>query len=314
MEFIHLAGKPPIDTQSQVLLIGKFDGVHKGHIQLLQTARSYLEAGDILSVMSFSEHPLWVLRQNPEYKHSLTPVQEKIKILSDFGVKRFYQIAFTQEYAQVLADDFVLEHLLSLHIKRIVVGEGFRFGHKGQGDIQKLILLCSQIGVQVTVVPHINANGEKISSTTIRNYVLEGKVEAAQALLGRPYRITGHVIHGDALGRQLGFPTANLETVDGYILPKPGIYAGIAEIHSDLSGNEFWNCLISAGYRSTVGGTEYCMEAHLLDYSGNLYDKTLSLSFLSYFRDEIEFNNLDALVDQMNIDKDNATAFFGTKR
>ncbi|WAH39157.1 riboflavin kinase [Alicyclobacillus dauci] len=155
-------------------------------------------------------------------------------------------------------------------------------------------------------------NNRKVSSSDIRNHVKTGRVEAAQALLGRPYTITGPVIHGAGVGHQLGFPTANLGGLDEFALPAPGVYEGIAEIHSSpLEGNTFWYTLISVGYRPTVNGKSYEIEAYLLDFDGDLYGKDLSVSFIRRARDEIKFSGVDALIAQMHLDESIARDRFG---
>lgn len=308
MEFIDITSKPPVDKTPIVLAIGKFDGVHRGHQQLLQIARE--NSNEALAVMCFSDHPHWVLKRNHDYSKSLTPLMDKMKLLESLGVKRFYNIHFTKQYAQISAEEFVLEHLSRLNIKRIVVGEGFHFGKARESDTNDLVKLCERIGIPVTVIPLLKEGNELICSTTIRSFVKNGEVDAAQKLLGRPYCLTGHVIHGEALGRTLGFPTINLGgAIDDYVLPKPGIYLGIVEIDNNV--NEQWKVLISAGYRPTVEGETYLVEAYLINFSGDLYGKQVSLSFLSFLREEIKFSNLDLLVEQMKHDEHLAKSFFG---
>ncbi|OAB26083.1 riboflavin biosynthesis protein RibF [Paenibacillus macquariensis subsp. defensor] len=309
MEYIEITSKPPEDTTPLVLVIGKFDGVHRGHSQLLHTA-SEVDDG-MLAVMSFSDHPTWVVKNDPAYDKSLTPLHHKMELLQNHGVKRFYNIHFTKDYAQITAKEFVLDHLSRLNIKHIVVGEGFHLGKARESDTLDLIRLCKQIGIPVTVIPLLKEDGEKIDSTTIRSLIKNGEMVAAQSLLGRPYTLRGTVIHGQALGRTLGFPTINLGgEVDQYVLPKPGVYLGVAEIVNGDHGKERQNALISAGYRPTVEGETYLIEAYLLDYSGDLYETHVSLSFVSFLREEIKFSDLDELVAQMKLDERDAFVFF----
>ncbi|OAB42569.1 bifunctional riboflavin kinase/FAD synthetase [Paenibacillus antarcticus] len=309
MEYIEITSKPPEDSTPIVLVIGKFDGVHRGHSQLLHTASEFQDG--MLTVMSFSEHPSWIVKKDPAYDKSLTPVHHKMELLQNDGVKRFYNIHFTKDYAQITAKEFVLDHLSRLNIKHIVVGEGFHLGKARESDTLDLIRLCKQIGIPVTVIPLLKEVGEKIDSTAIRSLIKNGEVVAAQGLLGRPYTVRGNVIHGEALGRTLGFPTINLGgEVAQYVLPKPGVYLGIAEIVNGDHGQERRNALISAGYRPTVEGETYLIEAYLLDYSGDLYEKKVSLSFVSFLREEIKFSDLDELVEQMKLDERDAFVFF----
>lgn len=309
MEYIEITSKPPEDTTPLVLVIGKFDGVHRGHSQLLHTASEVHDG--MLAVMSFSDHPTWVVKNDPAYDKSLTPLHHKMELLQNHGVKRLYNIHFTKDYARITAEEFVLDHLSRLNIKHIVVGEGFHLGKARESDTLDLIRLCKQIGIPVTVIPLLKEDGEKIDSTTIRSLIKNGEMVGAQSLLGRPYTLRGTVIHGQALGRTLGFPTINLGgEVDQYVLPKPGVYLGVAEIVNGDHGKERRNALISAGYRPTVEGETYLIEAFLLDYSGDLYETHVSLSFVSFLREEIKFSDLDELVEQMKLDERDALLFF----
>jgi len=310
MELIEITSKPPYDTTPLILVIGKFDGVHLGHQAILNTANNLRNQGETLAVLSFSDHPLWVIKKESEYQKKLTPDEEKIAILKGFGVRRYYRVNFTKEYADISSDEFILEHISQLNVKRIVVGEGFHFGKGGDSSVAELISLCEQIDVSVTIVPHIRENGMKISSSHIRSLVTSGKMEAVLSHLGRPYTITGEVVHGEALGRTLGFPTINLGSTESYVFPKPGVYLGTVEIHND-DENEFWNVIISAGYRPTVNGEGYLVEAYLIDYSGDLYGKTVSVSFIRYMREEIKFTGLDPLIEQMELDKIEAKKLLG---
>ncbi|MFC5650930.1 bifunctional riboflavin kinase/FAD synthetase [Paenibacillus solisilvae] len=311
MEYIEVSSKPPKDSTAISLVIGKFDGVHSGHAKLLQKVREYMDC--TLAVMSFSDHPNWILKNDVDFQKSLTPLDHKMELLKLFGVERYYNIQFTKQFAQISAKEFVMEHLSRLNIKHIVVGEGFHLGKGRESDTNDLINLCQQIEVPVTVIPLVKANDVKISSTTIRTMIRDGQVEVAQALLGRPYSVIGSVIHGKALGRTLGFPTINLSGVlEQYVLPKPGIYLGVADIYNDGSPNMQKNTLISAGYRPTVDGESYSIEAYLLDFSGDLYGETVELMFHRYLRPELQFSGLDQLVEQMKLDKLYAQTYFET--
>lgn len=311
MEIIQVLSAPPSGSHGMVLCIGKFDGLHVGHQALLRVARQYADTNQ-LAVMSFAPHPLWALKSDADFRHSLTPASERRRLLEQHGVARVYEVNFTKEYAQTSPQTFVLEHLASLNLKRVVVGEGFNFGKGAHSTTQELIDLCKEIDVPVTVVPTINVNGRKVSSTDIRRHIQTGRVEAAQGLLGRAYTVTGKVVHGAGVGHELGFPTANLGDIEEYVVPASGVYEGIVEVHNGLpDGNEFWYALISAGYRPTVNGTSYEIEAYLLNYHGDLYGKVISVSFIHRARDEIKFSGIDALKIQMHQDEATSKHRFG---
>ncbi|WP_421383490.1 bifunctional riboflavin kinase/FAD synthetase [Bacillus salacetis] len=303
MEIMYVNGTPARDDKPLVLVIGKLDGIHKGHQALLNAAAKQKGPEESLAVWTFKQHPLWVLKEDIRFKGSLLPEKEQMEVLEQFGVERVYQVDFTKDYAAISAETFIMEHLSQLNIKRIVVGEDFRFGAGRESGTDDLIDLCSNLNIAVTVVPVIKENGRKISSTKIREWIADGKMESVQAVLGKPYSITGTVVHGEALGRKLGFPTINMGGIEEYVTPKPGLYLGSAEIHHSPDHKEYWNVLINAGFSPTVGGRVYRLEAYLIDFSGDLYDKMVSIHFLRFLRDEIKFDNLDLLVAQMNEDK-----------
>ncbi|WP_112182101.1 riboflavin biosynthesis protein RibF [Paraliobacillus zengyii] len=312
MEIIDVTGKPPLNKDPLVLVIGKFDGIHKGHQQILQTAKGFIdESSETLAVMGFSDHPLWILKQNADFEKRITPDNDKLALLKQYGVGRYYRIKFTKEYAKTTANTFVVEHLSQLNIKRIIIGEGFRFGSGGASSTGELVQLCAQLNIDVTVLPLIKENAQKISSSTIRAAIKEGLMEPVHSLLGRPFAIKGTVIHGEKMGRKLGFPTINIGETEAYVEPKPGVYLGVVGIYNESIITDYYHALISAGYRPSVNGEGYLVEAYLLNYSGDLYGKSVSVSFLRYLRGEINFSNLDDLVKQMELDKSEAEKLMG---
>jgi riboflavin kinase / FMN adenylyltransferase len=163
--------------------------------------------------------------------------------------------------------------------------------------------------IEATSASFYEKNEGEISSE-LHSLLKEGKMEAVLALLGRPYLISGKVIHGQALGRTLGFPTINLDVTESYVSPKPGVYFGTVETHDKDGGNEVHHALISAGYRPTVNGEDYLIEAHLIDFNGNLYGKKVSVTFIHFLREEIKFPDLNSLINQMQQDKLDAKIFF----
>jgi riboflavin kinase/FMN adenylyltransferase len=301
MECIVVSGRPPKSDGPQVLAIGKFDGIHIGHQAILREAQRHRN-GALLSVMSIWPHPAWVFAQKPGYDRSLTPLPEKIRILAGFGVQRLYDVQFSKDYARTPAEVFVREHLASLRLQRVVVGFDFHFGQGGSADASDLSRMCAEMGVPVSIVQPVEAGGVKVSSSRVRALLAHGRVEAAEALLGRPYSVTGKVVHGDAIGRTIGFPTANLDGLDDYVLPAPGVYAVAVEVLGEPSGVVHWFGVLNAGYRPTVDGRKYRMEVHLLDFSGDLYGRELRVSFLRKVRDEQKFPGLDALKAQIERD------------
>ncbi|MDQ0189272.1 bifunctional riboflavin kinase/FAD synthetase [Alicyclobacillus cycloheptanicus] len=300
MDRITVTAAPPESAEPLVLAIGKFDGVHIGHQAILGAAKADL-GGARLAAMTFWPHPTYVLTGQEAYARVLTPPQERDRLLVEQGVERVYEIQFTREYASTPAETFVLEHLAKLRLRRVVVGEDFRFGQGGKATVEDLKRLCGEIGVPVTVVRAVEENGVKVSSSQIRRHLANGRVEAAEALLGRPYTLAGTVEHGDALGRQIGFPTANLGALEAYVIPKDGVYAAsVATVGQADRRN--WFAVVNVGTRPTVDGTTRRVEAHLFGFAGDLYDQVLRLSFLRRVRDERKFAGIEALKAQIGED------------
>jgi riboflavin kinase / FMN adenylyltransferase len=314
MQVIQVHGRPESNQVPLVLAIGKFDGIHIGHQAILSTAKRYADNAQ-LAVMTFHPHPTWVLSGKEAYRRLLTPLDEKCRVLEEHGVRWLYQVLFTKTYANTTAETFVHEHLGALRLERVVVGEDFRFGQGGQADTNTLMELCATIGVPVSVVRAVEENGTKVSSSQIRLHLENGRVEAVEALLGRPYAVVGTVIHGNALGRTIGFPTANLGDIDEFVLPRTGVYAVSVEIDgSDKRGHQNWFGVMNAGYRPTVNGSDYRLEVHLLGFDGDLYGQRLRVSLLRRVRDERRFGSLEELKAQIHQDVSQVKDMLGLTR
>ncbi|MCP3029400.1 bifunctional riboflavin kinase/FAD synthetase [Halobacillus sp. A5] len=310
METIDVSAVPPKNNKRTILLIGKFDGLHLGHQKLLSRARALRQKDEEIAVFGFSDHPLWVLKGEAAYEKSLSSYQDKLQLLEKAGVDRYYHINFTKEYAQITPEQFVKEQIGQLNVSCIVIGEGFRFGKGRHADVNGLKELCLEQEIKVAIVPHVSFQHEKVSSTTIRHHTAAGRMEAAQSMLHRPFEMTGVVEKGEALGRQLGFPTLNVGRIDEYVRPKPGVYIGVVQVQGSAS-DEYYYTLISAGYRPTVNGDSYKVEAYLLDFSGDLYERTVTVQFLRFMRGEENFDGLDELVQQMEKDEEEARGILG---
>ncbi len=303
MRVVDVEGLPPHSDEPLVLAIGKFDGVHIGHQAILATAKQYLDNNTRLGVMCFWPLPAWVLAHKPGYDRMLTPFPEKVRQLQSYGVHTLYHVHFSREYAATSAEEFVHQHLTRLRLRRVVVGFDFRFGKGGAADAGHLRELCNSVGIPVTVVDPIEENGVKVSSSQIREHLANGRVEAVEALLGRPYCVEGTVVSGAKLGRQIGFPTANLGDLDEYVLPGSGVYAVSVELlEAEGVGRKNWFGVMNAGHRPTVDGTDFRLEVHLFGFSGDLYNKRLRVSLLRRVRSEQKFASVDALQRQIASD------------
>ncbi|GMA59067.1 FMN adenylyltransferase /riboflavin kinase [Alicyclobacillus sacchari] len=311
MLFHEVHGVPPASEVPQVLAIGKFDGVHIGHQAILDAARREARLGERLAVLSFEPHPTYALTGNPEYLRTLTPRAEKVRLLAELGVGAYYAAQFNREFQSLTPDAFVETYLPSLAVRHVVVGDDFRFGRGGSGTIEVLRELAQRLGIGVTVVPPVEEGAHKVGSSQIRAHLAAGRVEAAEALLGRPYALTGTVVHGDKRGRLIGFPTANLGGIDQYVMPASGVYAVAVALLDETSSESHWFGVLNAGFRPTVEGTTFRVEVHLLGFSGDLYGRECRVSFLRRIRDERKFAGLDELKAQIERDCDVARELLG---
>jgi riboflavin kinase/FMN adenylyltransferase len=295
-------------ASGSAVTIGAYDGVHLGHRALLAELR--LRADDdglTMVVVTFDRHPATVVR--PESAPDLLcDLGQKLELLEAAGVDRTVVIPFTTERANETAEEFVSSVLVAgLGARLVVVGEDFHFGHGRKGNVALLSELGSTAGFVVEGVslkadPGVHgALAEPISSTRIRNLVAAGQVEEAAVLLGRPHQVRGPVIHGDHRGgAELGFPTANVEVPAGISLPAAGIYAGW---YGRPDGSR-WEAAISVGRRPTFYGADadLLVEAHLIDFSDDLYGEGAEVSFVARLRDEQAFDSVDGLIAQMGRD------------
>ncbi|MEY4070174.1 MAG: hypothetical protein RL721_788 [Candidatus Eisenbacteria bacterium] len=283
---------------SGVVAIGIFDGVHLGHRLLLERARERAAGGPCVAV-SFDPHPDIVLAREFRPKPPLTPLPEKHARLAAMGVD-LYVIPFTRELAALEPEAFVLEHLVGPFSPRwLVVGEDFALGRARAGNVTRLRTIGTQHGFDVDAVPLHVLDGGTVTSTRIRGLLDEGRVAEAARLLGGPYTMVGRVVGGERIGRTLGFPTANLQLHDEQLVPANGIYA----VRVRLAGESLWRMgAMSIGVRPTFGGVLRTLEVHLLDWSGDLYGRDLTVAFVDWLRAEERFDGVEPLIAQMTAD------------
>ncbi|MBA3924736.1 adenylyltransferase/cytidyltransferase family protein [Listeria rustica] len=217
MEIFQVKDRLPDSEEPIVLVIGKFDGVHKGHQHLLKRAKSFCEPGEKLAIVCFTPHPLWALKKDPIYQRAITPDAEKFRWLAYFGVDKVYNVGFTEKYAETSAETFIREHLNGLNLTHIVVGESFNFGKGRDSDVDLLMDLCGERSVPVTEIPFVrDGTDHKVSSTDIRAAIYEGDFEEAERLLGHPYFIEGDVRTENG--------TYLLTGLEEFVIPKVGKY------------------------------------------------------------------------------------------
>lgn len=291
------------------LTVGTFDGVHLGHQAILTRLERSKATGGAATLVTFEPHPQLILQKpaRPPIR-LLTTIHEKIAILAALGLERLVILSFTSEFAQIEPETFVRSYLYEkIGFQCFVIGHDHNFGRDRSGNIGLLHKLAGQLNFAVEHVPATTIQGEPISSTKIRDAIAHGDIQKANTMLGRPLRIRGQVVKGDGIGRNLGFPTANLDLdSDAKIVPANGIYAGYGylESHKYLG-------LVSIGTRPTFNRERRVFEVHLLDFDGQLYGQELEVEIIHRLRDEIRFDSIDALVAQMKRDREKSLQLLG---
>lgn len=303
----HLALK------QRAVTIGVFDGVHMGHRALIGRLISEARNRSLTAtVITFANHPQSVL--NPPSPPLLTTVEERLELLAELGVDETVVLPFTIELSRLTAEQFCREILVGkLACKLLVVGDDFALGYRREGTVAKLKELGAQLGFEVIVVSSVTSEGIRVSSSEIRQLLLQGDVERANELLGKPYRIVGDVVKGAGRGRKLGFPTINLKVEPEKLLPRFGVYAGkVSVAQSDKTNfalptshpaQHSFDAAAYIGQRPTFGETEPAVEAYLLDFNGVVPEGTkVTLELVAFIRPDQKFDSADALIEQMNRD------------
>lgn len=290
------------NARGGVVAVGTFDGVHIGHQALISRAVSLARDADVPCVVfTFRNHPLSVLA--PEHVPPLlSSPEERRRVFASLGAAFVIEEPFTKELASLSAEDFLARLVEILAPRAVVVGENFSFGAGGRGTPEFLAAQGKTLGFRVENVPLLSCEGETVSSTRIRTLLSAGDVRLAGALLGRPFSLRGVVVHGDERGRMLGFPTANLLPPKLEACPENGAYA----VRVELENGEEKIGVANVGSNPTFGGNERRVETHILDFSGDLYGKNITVRFIERLRAEKKFPSPDALVEQIHEDEQRA--------
>ncbi|MFC0431188.1 bifunctional riboflavin kinase/FAD synthetase [Kutzneria buriramensis] len=285
-----------------VLTIGVFDGVHRGHRELINRAVELAAKRDLPCVlMTFDPHPSEVVRPG-SHPAQLTTLKRRADLVEELGVDVFCVLPFTPELSRMPADVFVHELLVEqLHVAAVVVGENFTFGRGAAGDVTLLRTLGNRFGFTAEGESLVTEDHLVYSSTYIRACIDAGDVVAAEHALGRPHRLEGIVVRGDGRGRDLGFPTANLSTPKFAAVPADGVYAC-----RFIQGGQVRNAAVSVGTNPTFSGRERRVEAFVLDVSEDFYGQRVALDFVARLRGQLKFDSSDALVEQMRLDVEEA--------
>jgi riboflavin kinase / FMN adenylyltransferase len=279
-----------------VVALGNFDGIHQGHQQVISPVLNK-DPQSRSTVVSFSPHPTEFFTGQP--RKLLTPHSEKAFQLSAIGVEQLVLLPFNRELAALTPQQFVEEILLNrLQAGRISVGQDFRFGCKRAGTATDLQAIAANFGISVSIVPLLTFQGERISSSAIREALQEGNLQGANRMLGRSYCLVGEVVQGQQVGRTIGFPTANLQLPPEKFIPKQGVYG----VRVSGVGLDRELGVMNIGNRPTVNGTRQTIEVHLLDWSGDLYGQTLTVELEQFIRPEQKFASLDDLKAQIKAD------------
>jgi riboflavin kinase/FMN adenylyltransferase len=289
------------------MAMGYFDGVHRGHQQVILEAKKQAEEKGICSaVMTFDPHPSVVLGKADKQIQYITPLTAKIKIIEELGIDYLFIIHFSVEFANLLPQEFIDQYVIGLNVKHVVAGFDFTYGRMGKGTMETLPF-HSRDNFSYSVVPKFTLGDEKVSSTRIRSLLKEGKTNELVSLLGRYYTTSGIVIHGDKRGRTIGFPTANVDLNDEYIMPPLGVYAVKMKVNSN-----WYNGVCNIGFKPTFNkeALHPSVEVHLFDFNEEIYGQEVVIEWHLHLRKEQKFSGIEELVAQIERDKQNSLNYF----
>lgn len=296
----YICGTPEIkQIVDSVVVLGNFDGVHLGHQKLFQIAREKAKENNFQVIaLSFHPHPTWVLGNSP--KPLLSSRKEKRNKIESMGAHLFIEYPFTEAFANVDPEEFFKDILVkTLKARVVVVGSNYYFGKDKKGDIVHMKHLGEKYEVEICAVDTVKNEGITISSTNIRNLILDGQMSQVAKLLGHPYTIVGEVVHGKALGRTIGFPTANVAADETKIYPPNGVYASTIKVY-----NQVYLGITNIGVNPTVNGNTKVVETHIFDFDQMIYNEIVEVALYEFIRPERKFGSLDELVEQLHIDTD----------
>lgn len=287
-------------NHSSILTIGTFDGVHIGHQEIIKRLNDIKsKAQDTSVILTFFPHPRKVLNHNDDFK-MLNTIEEKIQLLSKFGLNHLVIEPFTKEFSRLTAIEFVRDTLVNLFgLKKLVIGYDHQFGKNREGNFEQLKEYGELFGFEVHEIPAQEIENVSVSSTKIRNALNKGKIEKANSYLGYNYLLSGEIVKGEGLGRKLNFPTINLFIKEDYkLIPKTGVY-----ITKTFIENKYVYGIMNIGFRPTIDGQHQTIEIHLLDFKDNLYGNKMQIEILKRLRDEQKFESLESLIEQIQKDE-----------
>lgn len=296
MEIIDLLNYNEIRFETAIAL-GNFDGLHIGHQELIKAmVENSKKIGLKSSLLLFKTHTKSII--NKKTPNMLTNNEQKFRIAEELGVDIIYLLDFDESVMRLTGEEFVKEILLKkMNGKLLVCGFDYRFGYKASGDSNYLRELGDQYGIDLIVLEPVHRDSNVISSSLIRDLINNGEVKHASELLGRYYSIIGEVISGSNRGNKLGFPTANIEPIADYVMPKTGVY-----ITNSILNNKRYISATNIGYNPTFNEENLKIETYILDFNEDIYGETLEIEFIDFLRDDIKFNNVEDLIEQINLD------------
>jgi riboflavin kinase/FMN adenylyltransferase len=289
-----------------IVTIGTFDGVHIGHKLILEKLIQNAKERDCESVvLTFFPHPRMVLQESSDVK-LINTIEEKSELIGKIGIENLIIHPFDQKFSRLTAEEFVKTILVDLlNIKKIIIGYDHRFGRNRTANIDDLIVYGKQYDFEVEQISAQEINDNAVSSTKIRNAILEGNISLANKYLGYNYTFSGEVVKGKQLGRTIGFPTANIQIKESYkLIPKNGVYI----VKSNLDGNTIFG-MMNIGNRPTVNGEHQTIEVNFFNFDTDIYNKIISIEILDFIREEQKFDSLDSLKSQLNKDQQTSLSY-----
>ncbi|MFC3199750.1 bifunctional riboflavin kinase/FAD synthetase [Parapedobacter deserti] len=314
----------PLDRA--VVTIGTFDGVHVGHQKILSTLKESAKAinGETV-LLTFFPHPRMILHPEDDSLRLISDIEEKVQLLADAGIDHLIITPFTRDFSNQSPEEYIRDVLIGkIGTKKIVIGYDHRFGKDRQGSLKDLLDHAEIYGYTVEQIPEQDINDVAVSSTKVREALIKGDIDAANKYLGYPFQLTGKVIRGNQLGRNIGYPTANLQVQEPHkLIPAYGIYAVEAAIIEpmEIRTGPYQPALAEhivkgmgyIGTRPTVDGVSRSIEVHLFDFNEDIYGKILRVKFLHFIRHDQWFESMQELIDQMEVDEKKVKAFFSGK-
>lgn len=278
--------------------LGSFDGLHYGHIYLINKVLNLSKNKNVKSmVYAFKNHPLSIINRDLVPK-LLMSNEKKVKILEKMGIDIVNFATFDDEFMKMSPETFIQKLIGTYKVKGLVVGFNYRFGYKNLGDVELLNKICRKSNIDLYVIKPVLYKNQIVSSSIIRTLITDGDIEKANLLLTRPYMLSGTVIKGKQLGRQLGFPTVNLNYDANFVIPRGSVYYTYVQYD-----NKYYKGLTNIGYNPTVDGKKLSIETNILDFKEDIYEKSINIFFINRIRDEKKFSSLEDLTNQMTKDR-----------